>query len=161
MYKLSGSEKLVRLSELPSPGTPSYPLLLSGEHYAVLAYEIARSESDWRPTTPELDLGGEGSAYTLVLLRSPSPILWTPFCQEGLGQHPLAAIGLRWFSAYMVNNSPLVETHPVLKERHLVFQFEDSTLDIVCDESISAYRFCGTHEEIRLKVCQLYLGDGA
>jgi len=134
---------------------PSYPILMSEEHCAVLGYRIADSDLGWCPQGIEANLGGSGKPSAILQITSPYYIVWTPYCQQGLGQHPLAKAGLRWFSVFEVANSPLFEPHPVWKRRHLVFQFEDSTLDIVC-ECIEATRFAGSVKEMAAKVSELF-----
>ena len=86
-------------------------------------------------------------------------IVWTPACQEGLGKHPMAEFGLSVFSVSEVLNSPLIEPHPVLTRRHFVFQFEDSTLDMVV-EGMDAYKLRGSKKHVALKLGEMF-SEGA
>ena len=133
MYQVTKQVSLTLAVDFPAPGLPSCPLLLSDEHRAVLvAYRIAASDEAWLPPSVTDDFGGKGTPFAIAIIKSPGYAIWTPYWQEGIAAHPLAQFGLKWFSVYEVEGSPLVQKHPVLQERHLVFQFEDSTLDVVC-----------------------------
>jgi hypothetical protein len=155
VYELSGNETVTEVKELPSPGLPSYPQLLKHEHLAVLGYQIAKSNVSWKPQSVDSELGGDGNPFAIVRISSPSYVIWTPYSQEGIGKHPLAKVGLRWFSVWEVSNSPFIKPHPILKQRHLVFQFEDSTLDVVCSK-VESFRFCGSVNQVAKKMMELY-----
>lgn len=155
LYQLTGKESVFELTSLPPPGLPSYPVVLAGEHKAVLGYQVAESHIAWRPDEPSADLGGSGDSFAIIRISSPSYVYWTPYSQEGLGQHPLWEVGLRWFSVFEVAESPLTKPHPILQRRHLVFQFQDTTLDLVC-EGVEPYHFAGNLESMSTRVSELF-----
>jgi hypothetical protein len=159
MYTLTGREVVTQVRDLPSPGLPSEPCLMAEEHRAALGYRIAISDLAWRPPTAAADLGGSEEVCAILRITSPAFIIWTPYSQEGLAKHPLTKFGLRWFSVFEVANSSLIDPHPVLTRRHLIFQFEDSTLDIVC-EAVQPFRFGGSGAMLSGKVAAI-LAEGA
>ena len=157
LYELTGNEAVTKVCDLPSPALPSEPILLAEEHLAVLGYRIAMSDLAWHPTDKTIHPGEMEDAFAILRIKRPAFTIWTPYSQEGIGKHPLARVGLSWFSVFEVANSPLADPHPVLKRRHLIFQFEDSTLNIVC-EQIEPFPFGGIRELLAIKVATVFAG---
>jgi hypothetical protein len=157
MYKITGSEIIKKAKGFPSPGTAGEQVLLSDSRNAVLGYKISLSEadSDWSPEDPQFDLGGSGDSNVILKIKSPTFVVWTPYCQEGLGRHPLAELGLSWFDVFQIENSIFSGEEAYLKRNHFIFQFEDSTLDIACAD-IDKFLFKGSGAELEEKVSEVF-----
>lgn len=161
MYPITGKEKIKILEEFPEPSLPADyggPIIFTSEHKAVIGYQIALSDksSKWKPEKPELDLGGEGERFVILKIKSPTFLINTPYSQEGLSKHPLGALGLEWNSVSIVDNSHFNTNSSYLEKLHYVFQFEDSTLDLVCHSIEKMYLFRGSIESVTDKVSQIY-----
>ena len=165
MYPLTGKEKVRELEEFPDPGLPSDyggPIIFATEHRAVIGYQIALSEEGlrWKPENSEFDLGGQGERFLIMKIESPVFLVHTPYNQEGLGRHPLASVGLKWNSVFMIENSFFNMEHSYLSKEHYVFQFEDSTLDLVCRKIGDMFLFRGTVESTTDKISKIF-GENA
>ena len=155
MYELSDNETLKVSAFIPSPGTAGEQFFVSNSNYAVLGFEISLSKQDWTPEEEGFDLGGTGISFAILTIESPTFNIWTPFNQEGLGRHPLSKKGLNCFDVYEVENSIFSSKNAYLCRKHFVFQFEDSTLDIVCKE-IKVFLFKGDVERMEMKVLEMF-----
>ena len=130
-------DKLVLLQAVPMPSPDaSDPLVFASERRVLLVYRIA--PSDFEQFGPFSD---DEEPFCLVHFTGAAFHQSGPPNDEELGSHPLAASGLRWYSAYECLNPTLVgelwsaPANPVAL-RHFIFTFRDSTFECVaadCD----------------------------
>lgn len=156
MYKLTDNELVTISKEIPSPGTAGEQVFISNSNYAVLGFQISLSQQDWTPSNRKFDLGGSGESFAILNILSPTYNIWTPYCQEGLGRHPLTQKGLNHFDVFEIENSIFSEEGAYFERKHYVFQFEDSTLDLVC-KHIEVFLYKGSIEKMEKKVTEMYL----
>jgi hypothetical protein len=128
MYSIDRKDQVIEREDIPVPhaGVPD-PIIVAAEHRAVLAYECSVST---------------GGGFAIV--RFNGDVYFGGPNDEALGGHPLAARGLRSYSAYEVLNSSWIR----LKEsrnrvhhrhdpamfrnlRHIVITFHDSLIEFV------------------------------
>jgi hypothetical protein len=118
-------ERVVVLDEWPQPAVVAEPRLIADDHEFSLIY---RSTGD--------DIAVVCSRYRYLSVGAPN--------DEALGGHPLAKSGLRHYSVHEVYQSQLIQElerrnsiHPrhspsLFRDlKHLVFTFQDNTLECV------------------------------
>lgn len=148
MYQASGDERVVELQDVPqsSVGAPC-PLILSDEHSLVLAYYVQDTPDGWDGTTVRV-VGYDKSSEPAALIHFSSCYarLFGPPNDEAFSGHPLAARGLRPYSANLVENSPWIRAlermnavHPYhnpqvfARWKHFILAFHDTTFECVAD----------------------------
>jgi hypothetical protein len=142
----SKRDRVVLLDSIPNPAAGSTePFIVADERQVAISYRIA--ESDFECYGP---FDEENEPF--CLLQFP----WAPFHRlgppndEGLGAHPLARRGLKWYSVHEVMESSLVAQHwPRASEhhprRHFVLTFQDSTFECVAADCTLAGVFGSAH----------------
>src|SRR5262245_44767281 len=101
-------------TEAPEPGIPESPAL------------IADSDSLWVAYCRAADHGVAVVQFWGVIDHRLSPIN-----DEGLGRHPYARAGLKFYTFHEVVGSAEADRWSSLGARHWVVTFKDNTLDVV------------------------------
>lgn len=144
MYDVDAHDEVVRLDVPQSSIGAPLPVVVADEDTLQLAYYAEVVDPDW-----------DGTSIRLVDLSSPEPVVLVRFegayawfhgppNDEAFAGHPLAARGLRPYSAFRVDRSSwvrrlermnAVHEHHDRKAfaalRHYVFAFHDSTFECV------------------------------
>src|SRR5208337_801671 len=108
--------KITVWKEAPELVIPDLPAILCDSESLWLAYASTSSLPDH---------------YAIVrFLGVIDHRLW-PINDEGIGEHPYAKAGLKWYSFNEVTDSAETIRWSVLKVRHWVVTFKDNTLDVV------------------------------
>jgi hypothetical protein len=130
-------DTLALFESVPMPSAyASDPCVFANERRVLLVYRIA--PSDYERFGPFND---DEEPFCLVHFTNAAFHQSGPPNDEGLGMHPLAAKGLRWYSAYECLNPTLVDelwpAYPgAAPHRHFIFTFQDSTFECIaadCD----------------------------
>ncbi|QCP52471.1 hypothetical protein FAZ95_25210 [Trinickia violacea] len=138
-YTLESEEqdKIVLLDSVPvpSPGSTE-PFVIANERQVAIVYRIA--EIDFERYGPFSD---EDEPFCLVQFPWAAFHRLGPPNDEGLGSHPLAAVGLKWYQAHEVLKSSFVASSwkrvsPHHPRRHFVFTFQDSTFECVAADCV-------------------------
>jgi hypothetical protein len=107
------SAPLVTLwSEAPEPAIPDLPAVLADDGSLFVAYRTARG-------------------YAVVRFEHVIDHHLSPINDEGLGRHPYAKYGLKWYSFNEVAGSNESLAWSALRARHWVITFKDVTLDVL------------------------------
>ena len=86
---------------------------------------------------------GDQPLFAIVAFRSVVAFYFGPPNDEGLGRHPLARFGLKWYSVFEVFPSPFLAQigfGPSLwssRKHHFIFTFQDSLFECIADEFIA------------------------
>lgn len=102
--------------DAPEPAIPDSPAIFTDSYNLWLAYETAPSTS---------------GHYAIVKFTHVIDHRLSPINDEGLGKHPYAKAGLKWYSFNEIMQSKETTEWSVLKARHWVVTFKDNTLDVV------------------------------
>lgn len=128
---------VVLLDSYPRPASgATEPFVVANEHQVALAYRIA--PIDFERFGPFRD---DDEPFCLLLFPWAAFHRLGPPNDEGLGAHPLAALGLKWYSVHEVMNSSFVTDqwkvvsrhHP---RRHFVITLQDSTFECVATDCV-------------------------
>ena len=104
-------------NDAPELAIPDNPAIFSNSDDLWLAYE----------TTAE----PRGDIYAVIRFADIIDLRLSPINDEGLGQHPYASAGLKWYSFNEVIDSQETLRWKTLEARHWVITFQDVTLDVV------------------------------
>jgi hypothetical protein len=104
-------------TEAPELAIPDMPAMLSDSSSLWLAYE----------TTAEQ----HGEVYAVVRFGDIIDFHLSPINDEGLGKHPYAKFGLKWYSFNEIMDSREVAEWSALRPRYWVITFKDGTLDVL------------------------------
>lgn len=125
-------DQVVLLDDVPSPAAEApEPFVVANERRVVIAYRIAQAAFDrFGPFDADDD------PHCAVEFSAAAFHQFGPPGDDGLYAHPLAANGLRGYSAHEIINSSLVEDSwgpDAVDEgrRHFVITFQDSTYECV------------------------------
>jgi hypothetical protein len=99
-------------SEAPELAIPDLPAVLADEGSLLVSYRAARG-------------------YAVVRFEHLIDHRLSPINDEGLGKHPYAKYGLKWYSFNEVSDSKECLEWSVLRARHWVITFKDVTLDVL------------------------------
>ncbi len=105
-------------AEAPEVGIPEPPALFSDTRDLWLAYEVAPSSSN---------------RYAIVKFGQVIDHRLWPINDEGIGKHPYATAGLKFYSFHEIYQSREVLMWAALNARHWVVTFKDNTLDVVAE----------------------------
>ena len=146
VYAVDERDRVVPLDDLPqsSVGAPC-PLVMQDEHAVVVAYYLDAPPPGWTGETVRIvdpEVSDEPAA--LVIFRRVCASMFGPPNDEAFRGHPLAARGLRPYSAARIEDSSWIRilerinsVHPYhrperyAKLRHFVLAFHDSTFECV------------------------------
>ena len=103
-------------TEAPEIAIPEPPAICSDSYVLWLAYETA---------------GPSDERFAIVRFSSIIDHRLSPINDEGLGQHPYAKAGLKWYSFNEVIDSNETQRWSSSRARHWVITFKDNTLDVV------------------------------
>jgi hypothetical protein len=147
MYEVDAKDEVVNLVGVPqsSVGTP-LPLVVADEHRVVLAFYLEESGPDWDGSSARVVSPGDGDEPIAIVRFAPCEAhMFGPPNDEAFAGHPLAARGLKPYSAAEVRHSSWIRrlermnsVHPEHRPegywslRHLVFAFHDRTFECVC-----------------------------
>jgi hypothetical protein len=121
--------------------------VLADEHRVVLAYYLQETPADWDGSTArEVSPVDSDEPIAIVRFDRCTAHLFGPPNDEAFDGHPLAARGLKPYSAFEVIDSSWIRTlermnsvHPnhnaerfLSGQRHLIFAFHDSTFECIC-----------------------------
>lgn len=133
------NDKIVQLFEIPSPSAgATEPFIVVNERQVVVAYRIAIAAFDaYGP------FDDEDEPFCVVQFPWAGFHSLGPPNDEGLGTHPLAERGLKWYSVHEIQKSSFVVSqwrvvshrHP---RRHFVVTFQDSTFECVAADCVLA-----------------------
>lgn len=135
--EFEGYDKVVVLNTVPTPSAGSTePFVIANERQVVIAYRIA--QVDFERYGPFCD---EEEPFCLVQFPWAAFHRLGPPNDEGLGVHPLAVAGLKWYQAHEVMNSSFVASSwklasPHHPRRHFVLTFQDSTFECVATDCV-------------------------
>jgi hypothetical protein len=104
-------------SKAPEVGIPEGPALLADSSHLWVGYE----------TTAE----PQGRIHAVVRFDDVIDHRLSPINDEGLGKHPCASAGLKWYAFNEVIGSQESARWRVLNPRHWVVSFKDNTLDVL------------------------------
>ena len=146
MYSTDERDRVELLDDVPqsSVGAPC-PLVMQDELTAVVAYYIEAPEPGWTGETVRVvDPESSAEPAALVRFRGVCAAMFGPPNDEAFRGHPLAARGLRPYSAAEIHDSSWVRglermnsVHPhhrperYAELRHFVLAFHDSTFECV------------------------------
>lgn len=146
MYLIDHQDRVAELTDLPpsSVGAPC-PVVLSAEHFLVVAFFVEDTPADWDGTTVRvLGPDSQGEPAAVVRFQSPYAHFFGPPNDEAFAGHPLAERGLRPYGAFEVQNSSWVRALERMNSvhrhhrpehfagfRHFVLSFHDSTFECV------------------------------
>lgn len=149
MYAIDERDRVVPLDDLPrsSVGAPC-PLVMQDELTAVVAYYIHAPEPDWTGRSVRVvDPEASEEPAALVRFRGVCAAMFGPPNDEAFRGHPLAARGLRPYSAAAIHDSSWIRilermcsVHPCHRPeryaqlRHYVLAFHDSTFECVATD---------------------------
>lgn len=108
-------------SDAPELAIPEMPAILSESSDLWLAYETTSAP--------------RGQVYAVIRFRHVIDHRLSPINDEGLGQHPYATVGLRWYSFNEIRGSQETARWSALNARHWVITFKDATLDVVAKDA--------------------------
>lgn len=127
-----GQDRIVLLDSVPNPAAGSTePFIVADERQVAVIYRIANSDFERYGPFDE-----ENEPFCLLQFSWAAFHRLGPPNDEGLGAHPLASRGLKWYSVHEVMDSSLVAEHwprvPAhYPRRHFVLTFQDSTFECV------------------------------
>lgn len=146
MYSIDERDRVVLLTDLPrsSPGAPC-PLVLQDEYGTVVAYYVHALDPGWTGESVRVvDPQESAEPAALVRFRGVTATMFGPPNDEAFAGHPLAARGLRPYSAAEVQHSSWIRrlermnaVHPYHRPeeyaalRHFVLAFHDSTFECI------------------------------
>jgi hypothetical protein len=149
VYTIDELDQVHKLEGFPQiyPGAPS-PVVLADEHSVSLSYwlnfpteaEKAQAKpSEYDPAAPDV--------FAVILFRNSLCHMFGYPNEEAYSGHPLAACGYHAFGVFEVKNSSWIRQLEVMnrvhehhsaelfdKDRHLIFGFHDTTLEVVCGD---------------------------
>lgn len=146
MYDVK-NDKVVELKDIPqsSMGAP-IPIVVSGEHDAVVAYYLQNTPSDWDgKSTRVVSQDSAGEPVALVKFSSCYSHMFGPPNDEAFSGHPLSSLGLKPYGSFeVIDSSWLIaleqmnQVHPYHdpksfynSKRHFILSFHDSTFECV------------------------------
>jgi len=104
----------IQCAQMPIIGIPEPPALFSDTNNLLVAYET-----------------DEEGLFAIVRFVDVVDHHLSPINDEGLGKHPYAKSGLRFYSFHEILNSPESRLWAPLAMRHWVLTFKDNTLDVL------------------------------
>lgn len=126
--KRQNQQRVVILHDWPQPTTVAEPRVWADDHKLAVTYSTNEER------------------YAVIRFASCRYFAFGAPNDEALGGHPLAAAGLKYYSVHEIHGSALIRqlerqnsAHPkhspdLFRDlRHLVFTFQDSTLECVVD----------------------------
>ena len=137
LRKTSQTGTVVLLDSYPQPASGATdPFVVANERQVALAYRIA--PIDFERFGPFAD---DDEPFCLLLFPWAAFHRLGPPNDEGLGTHPLATLGLKWYSVHEVMNSSFVTDQwkvvsPHHVRRHFVITLQDSTFECVATDCV-------------------------
>lgn len=104
-------------TDAPELAIPANPALFSNTENLWLAYETTADP--------------RGEICAVLQFRDVIEHRLSPVNDEGLGQHPYAAAGLKFYAFHEILHSAEASRWQLLAARHWVVTFKDVTLDVV------------------------------
>ena len=105
--------KSVAWQDAPEIGIPERPSVFSDSDSLWVAYE-----------TPD-------RLHAVLEFLQVIDYWFSPINDEGLGQHPYARTGLRFYTVHEVEQSPEAQRWSAVGAKHWILTFKDNTLDVV------------------------------
>ena len=126
--------------EAPELALPENPAIVSDCDRVWIAYETAHSE--------------EGT-FAIVLFSGVIDFHISPINDEGLGKHPYAALGLRFYTFHELFDTAETKRWSPVGGRQFVITFKDVTIDIIARQPeviAGAVKSCNPHSALKLAI---------
>lgn len=106
--------------EAPELALPENPAIVSDCDKAWIAYETVHSDE---------------ATFAVVLFSGVIDLHLSPINDEGLGAHPYASLGLRWYTFHELFDTPETKRWSALGGRQFVITFKDVTIDVTAQQA--------------------------